>query len=371
MNVLILSNGYGEDKVGSKFVEVIKSFKENFNFWIMPVVGMGQAYRRYDEVHILGPHKVFPSGGFLRHAKDWCHDLKLGLLKHHWQQIKVLKRLKLEENIDVIIVIGDIFLLLLSWLGMKKKAYFLPTAKSNYFQKHFWIEKFLMKKLCLNIFPRDELTTKDLMQSGVKTKYLGNVLMDIIDDESDEDIKINPDKKVIAILPGSRDEAYENLRIISEVIDCFDDIINSKNLEVSIYMALPASLDQNRVAKIIKNGKIALVKGKFKTILEKADLVLGLAGTANEQAVGLGKPVIAFEGYGAQTTKKRFIEQEKLLGLGLIFIEGRESKEIASKMLLVLTNEKLLLEIKEKAKVFMNEEGAIKKIAKEIVYGTL
>src|SRR3972149_5019873 len=39
-----------------------------------------------------------------------------------------------------------------------------------------------------------------------------------------------------------------------------------------------------------------VVKGKFADVLRRSQVVIGLAGTANEQAVGLGKPLITFPG---------------------------------------------------------------------------
>src|SRR4030067_897644 len=39
-----------------------------------------------------------------------------------------------------------------------------------------------------------------------------------------------------------------------------------------------------------------VVKGKFADVLRRSQVVVGLAGTANEQAGGLGKPLITFPG---------------------------------------------------------------------------
>ena len=49
-----------------------------------------------------------------------------------------------------------------------------------------------------------------------------------------------------------------------------------------------------------KNGAgLLLAQGRFGDILEASSVCIGLAGTANEQAVGLGKPVVAFPGPGS------------------------------------------------------------------------
>jgi uncharacterized protein (TIGR03492 family) len=49
---------------------------------------------------------------------------------------------------------------------------------------------------------------------------------------------------------------------------------------------------------------------------------LGMAGTANEQAVGLGRPVVAFPGPGSQFTSKFLVAQKRLLGDALAATDG-------------------------------------------------
>lgn len=371
MNFLILSNGYGEDQVGAKLIEELNRIGRKGNkFWAMPVVGEGRAYQKYEYINILGPNKIFRSGGFLRRLKDILGDIREGLVSYHIKQIKTLKGLNKSENIDAIIAIGDFFLVLISLAAFKKKIYFLPTAKSDYFQKHYWIEKYIVKKICKIVFPRDEITSKSFKDFKINSLYLGNVLMDTIEDTSDLNLVIDKGKKNIVILPGSRNEAYENLEKINKVLGKLDEILKKKNLFVSYFISLPQMLDEVKVTEIIGNNNIRVVKGRFKTLVENAELLIGLAGTANEQACSMGKPVIAFEGYGPQTTKERFLEQKKLLGSHLIFLEGSEEK-IAENICRILEDKELLSEIREEVKVYNDSKGTINKIAELIINETL
>ena len=67
--------------------------------------------------------------------------------------------------------------------------------------------------------------------------------------------------------------------------------------------------------KVVKMGK-----DLFETVLHDSTLVVGMSGTANEQAVGMGRPVVSFMGAGAQTTPARMIDQERLLGGAAVYI---------------------------------------------------
>ena len=62
------------------------------------------------------------------------------------------------------------------------------------------------------------------------------------------------------------------------------------------------------------NVRLYLIRDAFVDVVESSDLILGLSGAGNEQAAGLGKPVISFIGTGPQTTYRRMAEQERLLG---------------------------------------------------------
>lgn len=59
-------------------------------------------------------------------------------------------------------------------------------------------------------------------------------------------------------------------------------------------------------------------RGRFASCLRAAGVVVGLAGTANEQAAGMGRPVVAFPGRGVQFTRKFLDTQKRLLGEALL-----------------------------------------------------
>ena len=51
----------------------------------------------------------------------------------------------------------------------------------------------------------------------------------------------------------------------------------------------------------------------FMDVLHQSSMVIGLAGTANEQAMFAKRPLISFIGTGPQSTKQRFVEQHQLI----------------------------------------------------------
>ena len=69
------------------------------------------------------------------------------------------------------------------------------------------------------------------------------------------------------------------------------------------------------------------------------DGVVGLAGTANEQAAGLGKPVVTFPGRGPQFTAEFARMQKRLLGEAVALTE-REPALVATELYSVLTDDK-------------------------------
>ena len=71
----------------------------------------------------------------------------------------------------------------------------------------------------------------------------------------------------------------------------------------------------------------------FLATINQASVVIGLAGTANEQALYLGKPVVCFEGFGPQSTLARFTEQNKLMEGGLVILNDRSPHHVAKHIL--------------------------------------
>jgi uncharacterized protein (TIGR03492 family) len=71
-----------------------------------------------------------------------------------------------------------------------------------------------------------------------------------------------------------------------------------------------------------RDGITVTLTRAFGDAIRSAGVVVGLAGTANEQAAGLGRPVVTFVGPGAQVSPHFVALQQRLLGEALIVARG-------------------------------------------------
>ncbi len=360
MNVAILSNSYGEDRSGALIAKELKSLDKKIKINAFPLISLGEEYEKRN-IKVIGGHPPPPSGGFLlKSAKKFLADITKYLFLP-FSYVDCLR--KFRKNTDVLIIIGDIPILILGYISLRKKAYFLEQCKSNYISPHFAVERFFMHKLTNKAFTHDKITVEDLQNKGISAEFFGNPMMDGLSEQG----KYSPPrgKILIGLLPGSRKEAYENIRKIGRVVQ--EILIRKKNLHFAV--ALSHTVDKNKMMESVPElmKKIDFLYGSFVNIVKSSKLVISLAGTASEQALYLGSPVISFPGSGAQNTKSRLTGQKKLLGDAFILLPYKP-KKIAEKILDIIENKELLKELKAKGKQRTGKSGGAKKIANYIYF---
>jgi uncharacterized protein (TIGR03492 family) len=103
----------------------------------------------------------------------------------------------------------------------------------------------------------------------------------------------------------------------------------------------------------------------FTDAANQATVVLGMSGTANEQAAGLGKPVVALPGPGPQFTRKFLALQARLLGEALVPAEGPE--EAARAVLRLLANPEERARRGEAGRARMGPPGGADRLARWLV----
>lgn len=347
MKLLIVSNGYGEDSIATKLILECQKQDPSLTVYPAPLVGRGKAYEQIG-LNPVCKSKVPPSGGFLRRWKDWAADLTSGSIGTQKANRKTIK--ELSKTVDLTIAVGDVFCLTMAGKGNPSPVYFLPTAKSDAFMPHSMLEIPIIKRLAAHTFPRDSITTNTLKEKGINATYLGNPMMDGLI-QSAPPIELDPDRKIITLLPGSREESIQNLTLLLDLIEelhihnpnlqwllakaftlSFKDIreITKKNPWRLVYKAPELKLYHTQ------KGITIIISEDFTSAIAAAHLVIGLAGTANEQAIHMNRPVVTFKGTGPQSTLKRFKEQQKLLGENLHVLEDPNPKTQARAIIKIL-----------------------------------
>lgn len=386
--VLFLSNGHAEDLIASTVIEKLSQECFPWEIRALPLVGEGRAY---DEIGIkvLGPRRMMPSGGFVEFNPLWlARDMAYRWLGVLLGQVGVLRKQRVATRL--VVCVGDIFLVILSVFFLKKPIVFLSTAKSDYarlYKGHYLVEKWLMKWFCQLVLPRDELTTSSLQDFGINAVCVGNVMMDCLK-ISDEELGIGENRHVVGILPGSKEEAYKNLPII---LDAVKKISGKSSLfrKTDFLLALAASLSLKRLGEVVSSSRdwilksstseerkrgiaaylvsspgirIKIVRGRFADVLNSSQVIIGLSGMGNEQAVGLGKPVVSFPTKGPQITKKFLRIQQLILGEAISIVEPK-AEAVAEEVSAILSHPEKKEEALTVGKERMGGPGAAVQVA--------
>ena len=169
---------------------------------------------------------------------------------------------------------------------------------------HSKLERYVIQKLATQTFTRDVETAHSLASHGLDAQFLGNPMFDQLEPETLDTYSFPQEPLQVAVLPGSRDEALKNLVYIARTV-------STMSTESNYTVALASSLDLSMIQEAFKDtewtvsadalkhsqtGRVLTLSRNFLSTVHRADLVIGLAGTANEQAAYLGKRVICFGG---------------------------------------------------------------------------
>lgn len=346
--ILLVSNGHAEDLAAAEIGARLLKLRPEVEIVALPLVGLGRAYEKKG-LASLGLKKLLPSGGFAKEGLfHFLKDLRAGWFSTFRRQIKLLKA----QQPDLVVAVGDAYVVALCGLFVKKPLLFIDGPKSVKIAGYWPLEKWLMRKFCETIIVQDQATADHLTGEGFPAKFLGTWVMDYVP-VTGEDFGLDKSKKVIGILPGTRDEAYKNLGLILEVIEKMAAQANKQEKFVGLvastldrarlakkmteigwrmYEPLPADLKRGITGMLTspRGTAVYLAEGKFGDVCVRSDLIIGLAGIANEQAVAFGKPAVCFPGSGAQTTLRRWQEIQKITGQSMAILSGNAETKAAA-----------------------------------------
>ena len=283
-HIRVISNGYGEDLIASRIISALGVDVHEFD--VFPLVGAGPVFSALG----LSPKLVqpeLPSGGFLLRFRDFFSDLRSGLLMQFQKQRRILNA----SPADYQIVVGDVFALFMATSKQKIPTIFFPTAKSERAIPHYALELRYIRKHAALVFPRDKETHERFIQQQIPSQFFGNPMFDAMVSDVPKG-----DPMAIALLPGSRKEAIQNMRMMLTIVTRLQ-----LNSTISFLFSLSPSFRYSELKSVIQDLPWTLEKDgdhyafkftqqpitvavsyEFFDVLQASSAVIGLAGTANE-----------------------------------------------------------------------------------------
>lgn len=404
--LLLLSNGHGEDtialKIGQAWSELVQAPAPE-TLAALPLVGEGHSFQK-QRIPLVGPVKAMPSGGFNNmDARELWRDVQGGLWGLTQAQLRSLRQWATQGG--TILAVGDILPLVLAWLSGADYG-FVGTAKSEYYLRQpsgewlgttapweRWLgsayypwERWLMTRpRCRAVFPRDRLTHEILLNQGISSQDLGNPMMDGLGDSHYTPGPLQPGQSLtLLLLPGSRSpEAERNWQIIlaslTSVMDQFPD------RPIKFLAAIAPSLALDPFLQLLSNtgwqpletgeadpashwcqqqARLTLSQAAFTDYVQQAQGAIAMAGTATEQFVGLGKPVVSIPGSGPQFNPYFARRQTWLLGESVILVDHPTQVGITFQQL--LRNQDRLTAIGRNGRDRLGDAGAARRIAEAL-----
>lgn len=379
--ILFISNGYGEDTIAASIIRKIRERDCSLDILCLPLVGEGKVYEKLD-VTIIGPRRLMPSGGMIpEKAGNLVKDVFGGLVRLTIEQICAIRRVKKEVVMNV--AVGDIYPVIISALFSRRPIVMVGTAKSDYFYRYNGFEKYFMRSCCQVVFPRDEITAESLRKDGINAQWVGNAMMDSLE-FTDEDFSLTGEYPCVGILPGSRDFTYRDIVVLMGAVEELWALFDKK---VFFVMALAGSTDVELLARsiadsgwkrkntcgkphmheFVKDGiRVLAAKDKFGDVLIHSHIIVGQAGTGNEQAVGMRKPVVTFDSSGRENLGWYRKRQKGLLGDSISVVQ-KDKVSVAREVFAILNDRVRYERMGEIGYERMGPAGAADRIAAYII----
>ncbi|MEP7384050.1 MAG: lipid-A-disaccharide synthase-related protein [Gemmatimonadota bacterium] len=319
--LLVVSNGHGEDLIGATVIAALRDLAAPalvIDAW--PMVGSGEAYSAAGVTCIADGLRL-PSEGFgTLSVRAFTRDVRAGWVRGHLRQMQLAYSLR--GRYALVLAVGDLVPMLAACAAATPFA-FVGCAKSVYYGRagaYTSLERWLLRRHAVACYPRDQPTTDALVRHGIPARYLGNPMMDRVA-PSGITLEWRADEAVVAVLPGSRRDREANavrvLQMIAHARECYRDVARVHfafvvttgfDREVVRTCATHEAVDREARWTLAPDGdglvlgemRATFTVGGFGDVLPRARVAIALAGTANEQAVGVGTPIVTFATNGAQ-----------------------------------------------------------------------
>ncbi len=370
-SVLFVSNGHGEAAIAARIARETGKLA-NLRCDHLALVGVASPWA---PLHDVGPRRKMPSGGIVAmgNVRNLARDVVAGLGPLTIAQWRFLVRTG--GDYSAIAAVGDLFALFMA-LRARAPVVFVGTAKSVYVAPYGRFEERLIRRAAV-AFVRDAATAQRLHAHGIPARD-ANVMADLGVPEQPQRPSMTGDP-LVAIFPGSRDDAYEQAAFLLTVLAG----VKAMRPGIRGVLSVAPGLKAERFAATLQGvglrvdpradslepfsvyaggNEIARAwTGEIGAAIELAQLVLGQAGTANEAAAAAGVPVIAFEGGGWYRRR-----QVALLG-GALRVLPRDSQSGAREVAELVANERERERMARIGRERLGAPGAARRIAEEIV----
>jgi hypothetical protein len=308
--VLFVTNGHGEAAIAARIATDVRAVAP-LQTDHLALVGERFGDAAFADV---GPQRAMPSGGLVAmgNVGAFVRDLGAGWIGLFAAQLRFLGTVR--ARYGAIVAVGDAYAAALARRSGLPMIY-VGTAKSVYVAPYGAFERRIIGAAA-RIFVRDAATAEALRRAGVRAEAPGNVIVDLL---ATGERYAWPAPLRLALLPGSRERAYDDAERIAEIAERVAALVPN----VAAVMSIASGLDRARFAPVFaRHPAIAAWTGEIGGILAGATIALGQAGTANEAAAANGVPVVALELAGDRRSGWYRMRQEKLLAGAMRVVPG-------------------------------------------------
>jgi uncharacterized protein (TIGR03492 family) len=335
--------------VAARVAAALLRLRPGLSVAAMPLVGVGGAYSSAG-IERVGPRRELPSGGLLMHSLPlFLADLRAGFLPLTAAQVAFLSA----QRFRALVVVGDVWAQLLGGLVRAHDRFVIQTLVSArhaeglafsspnrlFMERITRAERLLMRRATA-VYVRDQITEAALRDGGLDNAlYLGNPIADGL--SGVVPVALQEARRVVALLPGSRSYAGRSLATMLTALERLHLSFRAGAVAVVAWaggeletppgwqLQPPERADRGLLGELRKGEvRVLVYRDRFADVLRAARLVVGTSGTANEQAVALGLPVVAFP-VPPHYSSAFLANQKRLLGPALALVP-REPEAIAA-----------------------------------------
>jgi uncharacterized protein (TIGR03492 family) len=377
--ILFVANGHGETAIAARIAhEIARLTGDPAGLDLFPLVGTGGGA---NGLSVVGPRRTMPSGGLVAmgNVRAFSRDVAAGFVGLFARQIAFVRGAR---AYDATVAVGDAYALAFAF-ATRRPTFFVGTAKSVYVAPYGPFERQLLRG-AVRIFVRDEATAVRLRAQGVRAEAPGNVIADLVGAREGA-----PPGPWIGVLPGSREDAYDDGLRLARVIRA----LGTSRAGTAALLSVAPTLDATRFAHaLVDDGWIPTARdegassslafdlrdgetrlagwtGDLGALLAASTVTIGQAGTANEQAAAFGVPVVALDrtGRGGRGGADWYrMRQRRLLGDGLLLVPA-EPQDAAASLGALLDDPERLRAMSAAGRARMGAPGGAEAIARAVL----